>query len=412
MSDVRISELIAPVFRALHADVQAGGHAEYWLKGGRGSGKSSLVSIEIALGLMRDEAAGAIVYRKVADTLRDSVYAQMLWSIERLGMADLWQAKLSPMELIYKPTGQRVLFRGADDPQKSKGIKLQQGYFKYLWFEELTEFDGMDAVRTIKASVLRGGAAQTFYTYNPPMSAQNWVNGEALLPRAGRMSHQSDYRDMPAEWLGASFLAEAEALRLQNERAWRHMYLGEVTGTGGQVFTNLRLRAVPPQDWQGLPAYCGLDFGFATDPDTFVRCAYDKKRRRLYVTDEFAATGLLLEGLAREVRSRCGPHLTTCDSAEPRSIAQLSAVGLRVTGARKGPDSVAHGMKWLQTLAEIVIDPARCPFAAREFQQYEYERGRGGAPLPCYPDRDNHTIDAVRYAMESVIGMRQAIAVL
>lgn len=115
-TDIRLTSLIAPCFWRVHADIRRGGHAEYWLTGGRGSGKSSFVSIEILLGLMRDEQANALIYRKVADTLRDSVYAQMLWAIDRLGVAEEWQAKISPMELLYRPTGQRVLFRGADDP--------------------------------------------------------------------------------------------------------------------------------------------------------------------------------------------------------------------------------------------------------------------------------------------------------
>ena len=187
------------------------------------------------------------------------------------------------------------------------------------------------------------------------------------------------------------------------------MYLGEVTGTGGQVFENVRLRPIRREEWEGLPTYSGMDFGFATDPDAFVRCAFDKKRRVLYVVDEFAALGLLIERLAKEVRARAGNDVITCDSAEPRSIAGLRACGLRVTAARKGPDSVGHGLKWLQTLGGIVIDPARCPLAAGEFSRYEYDRDRSGRVLPRYPDHDNHTIDAVRYAMESVSGMKKAV---
>ena len=178
-TDIRLTSLIAPCFWRVHADIRRGGHAEYWLTGGRGSGKSSFVSIEILLGLMRDEQANALIYRKVADTLRDSVYAQMLWAIDRLGVAEEWQAKISPMELLYRPTGQRVLFRGADDPQKSKGIKLKEGFFKYLWFEELSEFRNRDAIRTIKASVIRGAKAVTLYTYNPPRSARMGQQGGA-----------------------------------------------------------------------------------------------------------------------------------------------------------------------------------------------------------------------------------------
>ena len=415
MSEVRVSEIIAQAFYPVHEDLRSGGHAEYWLSGGRGSGKSSFASLEILLGLMRDEHAGAIIYRKVADTLRDSVYAQMLWAIDRLGLAGQWQARLSPMELVHRETGQRILFRGADDPQKSKGVRLRDGYFRFLWFEELSEFDGIDAIRTIKASILRacgeGPHARTtvLCTYNPPVSPWHWVNREATAPPPTRMQHHSDYRDMPPQWLGDSFLAEADALRTRNPRAWRQMYLGEVTGTGGQVFENVRLRPLPREEWEGLPTYSGVDFGFATDPDAFVRCAFDRRRRILYVVDEFAALGLLIERLAAAIRPRAAGDVITCDSAEPRSIAGLRACGLRVTAARKGPDSVGHGLKWLQTLAAIVIDPARCPLAAGEFSRYEYDRDRSGHVLPRYPDHDNHTIDAVRYAMESVSGMKKAV---
>lgn len=415
MSEVRVSEIIAQAFFPVHEDLRSGGHAEYWLSGGRGSGKSSFASLEILLGLMREPRAGAIIYRKVADTLRDSVYAQMLWAIDRLGLAGQWQARLSPMELVHRETGQRILFRGADDPQKSKGVRLRDGYFRFLWFEELSEFDGIDAIRTIKASILRacgeGPHARTtvLCTYNPPVSPWHWVNREATAPPPTRMQHHSDYRDMPPQWLGDSFLAEADALRTRNPRAWRQMYLGEVTGTGGQVFENVRLRPLPREEWEGLPTYSGVDFGFATDPDAFVRCAFDRRRRVLYVVDEFAALGLLIERLAAAIRPRAAGDVITCDSAEPRSIAGLRACGLRVTAARKGPDSVGHGLKWLQTLAAIVIDPARCPLAAGEFSRYEYDRDRSGHVLPRYPDHDNHTIDAVRYAMESVSGMKKAV---
>lgn len=409
MADVRLSELIAPAFYPVHDAIKQAAYREYWHKGGRGSCKSSFISIEIVLGMIGDPVANAMIYRKVADTLRDSVYAQMVWAIDKLGVSAYWQARVSPMELIYKPTGQRILFRGADDPQKSKGVKLQKGYFKYLWFEELTEFAGMADIDTIKASVIRGGDALTFYSYNPPMSALNWVNAEALLQPPGRLTHHSDYLGVPAAWLGKEFIRIADAMRTANERGYRHMYLGEVTGTGGQVFDNLTLRVIKPEEWQGLHTYSGLDFGFATDPDTYVRCAYDRKRRRLYIVGEYANTGLLADALAKAVRPLCGSDIITGDSAEPRSIAAMRALGMRVIAAKKGPDSVEHGMKWLQSLAEIVIDPAACPFAAKEFSAYEYDRDKAGAILPRYPDKNNHTIDATRYAMESVSALKTAI---
>ena len=215
---VKISELVAPCFAQVYREARSGQHDELWLTGGRGSGKSSFVSLYIMLGLLRDEQANAIVYRKVAETLRDSVYSQMLWAIEALGMSDLWRCGLSPMELSYIPTGQKIMFRGTDKPEKSKGVKLRKGRFAFLWFEELTEFGGVYEVRTVKASVLRGGSVRkegkagvketegerpiTLYTYNPMMNAMHWTNIERMNPRKGRLCHHSDYRDMPPEWIG------------------------------------------------------------------------------------------------------------------------------------------------------------------------------------------------------------------
>ena len=287
MKQIRMSELLAPVFAPVHTDIRRHGHDEYWLYGGRGSGKSSFVSIEIVLGMMKDPQANALVVRRVAKTLRQSVYEQLCWAIDRLGGDHLWARRLSPMELIYRPTGQRILFIGADDPQKSKGIKVSRGNFKFLWFEELAEFDGMGAVNTITASAVRGDAVVTFYTYNPPESVANWVNEEALCIHEGRLSHKSSYLDIPPHWLGASFLSKADIMRRTNERAYRHMYLGEVTGTGGQVFENLELRPIPDGEISRMGAfYDGLDFGYYPDPTHWVRVSYDPSRLTVYVVDE------------------------------------------------------------------------------------------------------------------------------
>ncbi len=411
MTDVRLSALIAPSYFDLWRAARAGNCDELWLYGGRGSGKSSFVSLYILCGLMDEPGANAIVYRKVADTLRESVYAQLAWAIDLLGVSDWFRLKLSPLEIEYVPTGQRILFRGSDKPEKSKGVKLQKGYFKYLWFEELTEFSGMRDIRTIKASILRGTQEKTlaFYSYNPPMSASHWVNAEARNARKGRRFHHSDYRDIPKDWLGDAFLLEAEALKLSNPREYRHMYLGEVTGTGAQVFENVALQKLGPRQWEGLRTYSGLDFGFASDPDAFVRCAYDGHRRILYIVDEYVGLRMLADKLAKEVKARTREDMITCDSAEPRSIAELRSRGLRVVPARKGPDSVAHGMKWLQSRTKIVIDPRKTPRAADEFAAYAYERGKDGEPLPFYPDYNNHLIDAARYALESVSAGIRAI---
>ena len=407
MKQIRMSELLAPVFAPVHTDIRRGGHAEYWLYGGCGSGKSSFVSIEIVLGMMKDPQANALVVRRVAKTLRQSVYEQLCWAIDRLGVDHLWARRLSPMELIYRPTGQRILFIGADDPQKSKGIKVSRGNFKFLWFEELAEFDGMGAVNTITASAVRGDAAVTFYTYNPPASVANWVNEEALCIHEGRLSHKSSYLDIPPKWLGASFLSKADIMRRTNERAYRHMYLGEVTGTGGQVFENLELRPIPEGEISRMGTfYDGLDFGYYPDPTHWVRVSYDPASLTVYVVDElrrFRTTDREFARLLMERRDVTASTEIICDSASEKPLAELRSEGLRsVVGAMKGRGSVETGIRWLRMRARIVIDPARAPETAKEFAQYEFVKLKNGSFTESYPDRDNHAIDAVRYALNRV----------
>lgn len=405
--------MIAPAFFGVHGDMRRMGHAEYWLSGGRGSGKSSFASVEVIMQILRRPEINAAVIRRVGATLRESVFEQVMWAAGQLGIMHLFRAKVSPMEIEYVPTGQRIVFRGADDPGKLKSIKLAGGAFGCIWFEEVTDFPGMEDVRSIKASVGRGTEAVTIFTYNPPVSRAHWVNEEAGREAPGKLAHRSDYRDMPGKWLGEGFIADAEALRAADERAWRHMYLGECVGTGGQVFANLELRRISQEEIEGFErVYCGLDFGFAVDPDAFVRVHYDKKRRAMYFMDEFWGVRTPLDVLAGEIAGRMGGdgHVT-CDSADPRMIEELRARGVRALAAKKGPGSVERGMRQLQELARIVIDPARCPNAAREFAAYEYMRGGDGRFIAAYPDRDNHCIDAVRYAVEAAMRQRDARAV-
>ena len=407
----RLSGLIAPVFMPVHREIRAGQYSEYWLRGGRGSTKSSFASIEIILGLMRNPEANAIVYRKVEATLRESVFEQLVWAIDALGVSQFFRTRVSPLTIEYKPTGQKILFRGADDPGKSKSIKIRRGYFGFLWFEELAEFQGIDAVRTIKASVLRGtgsNPAITFCTYNPPVSARSWVNAEAIESVPGRRVHESCYLDVPPQWLGDEFLAEAEKLKATNERAYRHMYMGEITGTGGQVFDNLELRPIDPKEIDALGSfYNGLDFGFAVDPDAFTRWAYDKRTRVLYAVGEYYSPRNSIDRVADETKKRAGRETVRCDSADPRMIDELRRRGITALGVKKGPGSVDHGVRWLQNLGKIVIDPALTPNIAREFTGYEYQQDKDGNFIPEYPDKDNHAIDSCRYALEALISEKK-----
>ena len=399
---MKLSELIAPSFYGVHADMREGLHREYLLGGGRGSGKSGFAATELLLTLIRHPDANAMVYRRVAATIRRSVFEQLIWAADMLGLGETFEKRLDPPEMIRRDTGQRILFLGADDPGKSKSLKLAKGVFRFLWFEEAAEFAGMQDIRTMRASVLRGvDRAVTLLTYNPPPQASHWINVEAITPMPGRMVHKSDYRSMPAAWLGESFLAEAEALRVSNGRAWRQMYLGEALGSGTQVFENLSLRAIDDGELLSSRPLNGLDFGFAQDPDAFVRVYLDAKRRRLFVAEEFVGVRTPTERLSAEVKALSRGETVHCDSAEPRMIQEMRDRGIKAVGAKKGAGSVREGIRFLQGLTEIVIDPTCTPHAAREFAGYEYERDG------C-PDRDNHTIDAARYALEDQIRRRDA----
>lgn len=403
----KLSELLAPSFYQLHQDLKHNRYSNYWLKGGRGSTKSSFISLEIVMGIMKDPQANAVVLRKVFNTIRDSVFDQYLWAIDVLGVGDLWGDSTSPMQLTYLPTGQQIRFKGADKPKKIKSQKFRHGYTKFKHYEEADEFGGETEIRNINQSLNRGGSnIITFYSYNPPASQNSWVNqavDHAKL-RDDTQVHSSDYLSVPRDWLGKEFLADAEQLQKDNPKAYAHEYLGEVTGTGAEVFTNLTLRKIEDDEISHFDRIRrGLDFGFAHDPLAYIEAYYDATRRRLFIYKEIYQVGMTDRVAAAELM-RLNPQNDTiiADSAEPRTIANFNELGMRIDGAKKGPDSVEHGTKFLQDLREIIIDPIRCPNAAREFSGYELDRDANGNFKSGYPDRDNHTIDATRYLLEDV----------
>ena len=401
MKTVKLSNIIAPHFWELHRDIRRHGHTYYWLEGGRGSTKSSDISIEIPPLMIKNPECHAVVLRKVGNTIKNSVYPQMQWGIDALGLTDKFRFKTSPHEITYKKTGQKILFFGVDDPQKIKSIKLPFGYVGICWIEELDQFSGMEEIRNLNQSLLRGGPIfWEFCSFNPPKSQNNWVNEEKLFDDPDRLVHHSTYLGVPRKWLGERFFEDAEKLKIKNEMAYRHEYLGEVTGTGGAVFENVEDMAMSNELVGNFDRmYYGLDFGFAVDPLAYVAMYYDAKREDLYIFDEIYQQKLTNSQAAGRIAQRTGDRLIIADSAEPKSIKEMKDYGLHITGARKGPDSVEHGIKWLQDRAHIYIDKRRCPNTFREFISYEYERNREGQFISAYPDKNNHAIDAVRYGM-------------
>lgn len=364
--------------------------------------KSSYISVEILLLMMQHPDCNAVVLRKVGNTLRNSVFMQMEWALDMLSITDKWKRTVNPMELVRKATGQKILFLGVDDKAKIKSLKMPRGYVGIVWYEELDQFSGMEEIRNVNQSLLRGGPQfWCFSSYNPPKSRDSWVNEEMLLDVPDRLVHHSTYLTAPEDWLGGQFIEDAERLKARNETAYRHEYLGEITGTGGSVFENVEERPISDEEIETWDTFrYGLDFGFAVDPLAFISLAYDRKREILYIFDEIYQQKLTNREAARRIGAKISPSAAIwADSAEPKSIAELRDMGLKVFGAKKGPDSVDYGIRWLQSLSKIVIDKRRAPNAYREFVSYEYERNRDGQFISAYPDKNNHAIDAVRYGM-------------
>lgn len=428
MTTATVEDFIAPCYLPLHEDIKAGRHRFYNLPGGRGSCKSSFVSLEIVDGIQSDPTgqSNAIVFRKVAGTMRDSVFSQIAWAIDMLGVSHLWKATVSPMMYEYRPTGAQILFRGLDDASKLKSIKPRRGVFRYVWFEEFSELSGPNFTRNVMQSVLRGQGpgAIVFRTFNPPISANNWANVFIREPDEKAVTLLTDYTMIPPDWLGESFLYEAERLRDVNPKAYEHEYLGVPTGAGGEVFPNLEIREITDKEIEQMGYfYQGLDFGFAVDPAAFLRVSYDRKSDTVFFVDEIYKRHLSNKQLAEEIKKRRydrggseyhspilggvyeEKQLITADCAEPKSIADMQAEGLKCIPCHKEPGCVAYRVKWLQH-RRIVIDPKRTPGAYREFVNYSYATDKDGNFLSELPDKDNHTIDACAYALDRLIYRR------
>lgn len=410
MTSVQLSKVISPAFYDLHQNIRSGGVDEVVCKGGRGSTKSSWVSIELILMLLEHPDCHAVVLRKVEKFLRKSVYNQTLWAISALGLSQKFNKTVSPMEITYKKTGQKILFLGLDDPENVKSIKLPFGYIGVVWFEELSQFSGPEEIRSVLQSTLRGGEfGFTFKSFNPPAASRSWVNQYALEQAPGKLVHHSTYLTTPKQWLGPKFISDAQELKQKNVTKYRHEYLGEAVGNGTQVFDNLQFMLITAQQIKtfGEPV-SGVDWGWYPDPWAFNRVYYDTTRKTLYIFDELRRNKTSNLETAALVKKRIPPdEVIWADSAEQKSVGDYRAYGLRCRAVEKGPGSVRQGMKWLQSRTAIVIDPARCPETAKEFAEYEHERARDGEILSGYPDCDNHQIDAVRYATSRIWKRRE-----
>ena len=430
--DLQVDKLWIKKFDDVFQDVMEHKYTNYIFPGGRGSTKSSFIGGRaVPLLLIANPKCHAAVFRKIGNTLKTSVYAQIQWGILDMGLQDYFTFHVNPLEIIYNPTGQKIVFLGLDDPGKVKSIKLPFGYIGITWWEELDQFGGEAEIRKAMQSTMRGGQLYwNFMSYNPPISVNNWANEYTEDCERNRKKDtlviRTTYKDVPREWLGEAFIEEAEYLQQTNPRAYENEYMGIPVGTGGNVFDNVEHMDMPDSFIATFDnIYNGLDWGFANDPNAYVKLYLDTTRSDLYIYGQHRATHEsnreLYEKLYEEpaLKKRVfkiidGQEVTeyvdvpfmdkndliTADSAEPKSISDFRAYGCFMRPAEKGPDSVRYGIKWLQSLRHIYIDKYRCPDVYDEFVQYEFDRDREGHIISAFPDRDNHFIDATRYATE------------
>lgn len=415
---IKSNSIFARVYNSTFRHITAHKYERYTFTGGRASCKSSFISLVIVILIVMFPNYNALIIRKTANTLRRSVFEQIVWAINKLGLAGRFKipkSQTAALPITYTRKDGRtqyIIFAGSDDPEKLKSIKVAQGYFAILWVEEKTEFKPQE-LQNIKISALRGGDKYyIFESFNPPSATRHWCNAEACQDDPNRLVIHTTYEDIPREWLGDAILHDIEQTKKNNPKAYENIYLGIATGTGRNIFENITLREITDDEIGKFDYfYNGVDFGYYPDPFAFVAMSYNEKEARLYIFDElyllkhgnFEAYNALKKHMEAQGQD-IGRDRITADSAEPKSIADFRNFGADMRGAIKGRGSLEAGFKWLQSLHEIVIDPARAPHAADEFTLYEYEIDkRTGEIMTGYPQgQPDHALAAVRYALEEV----------
>ena len=414
-ANIDVSQIISPVFYEDLLDMLMYKYSYIWEYGGRGSFKSSFIGVAIIILMMNDSEANCLCLRNIAGTCRTSVYNQIVWGINQLGVSHLFRLSRGDRgapPITYLPYGTKIYFSGLDDPEKIKSFKPHKGYLKISWFEEFPQFKNMEVIRNALQSIRRGSDKPflTIFSGNPVRFKNHWSNVELESEQDNPKSkcHLSSYLDSPRElqikWLGKDWLADAERLKESNYDAYQHEYLGIPTGYGTGVFTNIVNREIKEDEIAKFDNISGgVDWGFAEDPTTFTLSHYDRKNRDLYIFEEIFMTGLFNRQFFELIKKgHYNNEMIIADSEEPKSIAEMQQMGLRMVGARKGSGSVEYGIKQLQGLNHIYIDRKKCPNAYREFNNAEYDVDRFNNVLPhLIKDKNNHIIDNIRYRMEN-----------
>lgn len=377
-------------------------------KGGRGSIKSNFWG-DLAYETIRQDPQAHIVYtRRYKVDLRGSVYNQFMKTVIRYNDLDNWDFKQSPMCAVYKPTGQMVMFVGADKPISLKSFNVPFGYVKMLIHEECDEMAGVEQMDNIEDTFLRSDTpALDVKIFNPPKSKNNFMNQyveECKTKPQTRICH-SYYYNVPVKWLGKRFFERAEWFKVHKPLYYRNNYMGEVTGTGGGIFDNVEERIITDAEIENMPFfYHGLDFGFE-HPQTFEVAYYDEDTDTLYCVSEVFAKRCKNSAFARKIKEYITEEII-CDSARPDAIAELQDWGFNAIGAKKrwgsgkGRD---YCWEWLQQTTKIVVDPERCPHLAHELTTLEHEQLADGSFSDAYPKLDEDCVMALIYGLNRVI---------
>lgn len=373
-------------------------------KGSRGSKKSKTTALWHIVKLMQYPLANALVIRKVGRTLKDSCYSDLRWAIHRLGVDAYWKATASPMELTYTPTGQKILFRGLDDPLKITSISVPVGFINFVWIEEAYEiskesdFDMLD--ESVRGELPDGYFKRITVTFNP-WNERHWLkarffDNESDDTLALTTTYQCN------EWLDESDLKLFEEMKKRNPRRYQVAGLGNWGVTDGLVYENWKEEVFTLSEIRKCETVAGLDFGYTNDPTALFVGFLNTSEKKLYVWDELYEKGLSNKRIFERIQEMgYSKERITADSAEPKSIDELKGYGLRVTPAKKGKDSILNGIQWIQDL-EIIIHP-RCVNFLTEIGSYTWKEDKFGRKLNEPVDDANHLMDAMRYALEKYI---------
>lgn len=391
------------------------GYADVWnfhgaylaLKGSRASKKSKNMSLRWIKSVMEYPLANLLVIRKTYRTLQDSCFADLKWAINRMGVQDFWKARTNPLELEYIPTGQKILFRGLDDPLKITSISVDMGVLCWCWIEEAYEvmnegdFDMLD--ESIRGAVPEGYFKQIVLTFNP-WNEKHWLKRRFFDVKDDPdiLAVTKDYRCN--EWLDDADKRKFERMKKNNPRRYQVAGLGNWGVVDGLVFENWHEEEFDEKEIaKTTKSAYGLDFGYTNDPTAFFCGMIDQENKKIYVFDELYKKGLVNREIYEEINGMgYAKEKITADCAEPKSIAELNGFGLsRCVAAKKGADSVMNGIQFIQDY-EIIVHP-RCVNFITEISNYTWAQDKFGNKLNKPIDDFNHLMDAMRYALERYI---------